>query len=122
VRVGLALRHEAVRECVYGAELDLQTLICTRGRDFRADDAREPAEVSEVRIAPGARGVHGAADQPAASRVIHSRRLITSQEDATSGASMIPRAGIEKCEQTPTYRSTSALPLEIISIWDGSIA
>jgi hypothetical protein len=26
-----------VRECVYGAELDLQTLVWTRGRDFPLD-------------------------------------------------------------------------------------
>jgi len=48
-----------VRECVYGGELDLQTLIERKG--LSADHARRPTQMPAVRIASRARGVHGAA-------------------------------------------------------------
>jgi hypothetical protein len=46
-----------VRECVFGGELDLQTLIWTRGRDFPLTMLESRLKCPR-RIAAGAPGIH----------------------------------------------------------------
>lgn len=68
MRVGPRDGMKRVRECVYGAELDLPTLVWTRGRDFPL--ARLESRLKCPRC--GSRGVRLAfsvPSQPAAARM-----------------------------------------------------
>lgn len=48
------------RECVYGAKLDLATLVWASRGGFSLGDAGEPNAVSRVRVEAGETGVYGA--------------------------------------------------------------